>query len=252
MVSKKKPGAAESSAKNTQEANEMVENMSTEELMQAAKAQGMEIPAEATEGAEAAPAAAPAAAPKGPLAPAAAAKPDKVGKMLTGPKMEVVTIHSRLQPVLDKLHAGYSVDDVKKYQAAQKKKKAAKGKAKPKVAAKKPMKGPLALPKPAAAAAPAEEEPTPKVNSGPKEAAPFLATLKRDDDPTNDEAAPTAYGDQPDASAAPEAEDAGQDTASVDAEAEDILSQIKSARVGMASFAGGGGGVDESALQAAL
>jgi hypothetical protein len=105
----------------------------------------MEIPAEATEGADAAPA--PAAAPKGPMAPPAANNP-KMGKMLTGPKMEVVTIHSRLQPALDKLHAGYSVDDVKKYQAAQKKKKAAKAKAKPKAAAKK---GPLAPPKPAAA-----------------------------------------------------------------------------------------------------
>jgi hypothetical protein len=38
MVSKKKPGATESSPKNTQEADEMVANMSTEELMQAAKA----------------------------------------------------------------------------------------------------------------------------------------------------------------------------------------------------------------------
>ena len=96
-----------------------------------------------------------------------------MGKMLTGPKMEVVTIHSRLQSALDKLHAGYSVDDVKKYQAAQKKKKATKAKAKPKVAAKK---GPLAPPKPAAAVV--EEEPKPKVNVGPRESAPFLTTLK--------------------------------------------------------------------------
>jgi hypothetical protein len=43
MVSKKKPGDKKSSPKNTNDASEMVNNMSQEELLQAAKAQGMDI-----------------------------------------------------------------------------------------------------------------------------------------------------------------------------------------------------------------
>lgn len=43
MVSKKKPGAKKSPEKNTNDASEMVANMSQDELIQAAKAQGMDI-----------------------------------------------------------------------------------------------------------------------------------------------------------------------------------------------------------------
>lgn len=43
MVSKKKPGDKKSSEKNSNDASEMVANMSQEELIQAAKAQGMDI-----------------------------------------------------------------------------------------------------------------------------------------------------------------------------------------------------------------
>ena len=99
----------------------MVENMSMEELQAAAKAQGMELPTGVAEET-----ATPAES-AGPVAAKPAAQP-KV-------QMETVKVQSKLQDLVDKLHNGFSVDDVKKFQKNQKK---SKGKPKKKAPAKKP------------------------------------------------------------------------------------------------------------------
>lgn len=104
------------------------------------------------------------------------------------------------------------MDDVKKWQENQKNKKAKPAPKKGAAAAKKPLAKKGAVKK--GPAAPKEEEPV--------------------------------------AAAAPPSDaEADLNDASVDAQAEDILSQIKNARIGMSSM-GGNSDIDESALSAAM